>query len=138
MSQACTNAPLPHSQVSCQALLRTLMLLRLHVAVCVLRLVAGGWKRLAGAGAGPKPRYSHGSAVVHGRDNNPLLVISHGYNKETGATWLQDTWIRPLGSSTAMWQEVSINGTRPAARYGHSFGAFRWWLDVMDRRMLAD
>lgn len=87
----------------------------------------GQWHRLAG-GLGPRMRYSHGAAVADGLQGTRRLLVSHGYNKQHGPEFLDDTWARTLPNGH--WEAVKVGAERPAARLGHSFGEMRTGLCV--------
>ncbi|KAA0149644.1 hypothetical protein FNF29_05856 [Cafeteria roenbergensis] len=66
-------------------------------------------------------RYSHGAAVAGGLGGARRLLVTHGYNKQHGPEFLDDTWARTLPDGD--WEAVDVGPERPAARLGHALVA---------------
>ena len=77
---------------------------------------AAGWSLLDPVGLGPAPREDHTwTAAPDGR--------AFVFGGRDGGTVYDDLWAYSL--ATDRWQEVTVTGARPAARFGHNAA----WVD---------
>ena len=78
------------------------------------------WTELTTSGTKPSKRYAHSSISYNGQ----MVIFGgiHDYYDHTSSSMLTDIFddVWTLDLTSFAWSELTISGTKPSARFGHS------------------